>query len=123
MCYYDQIVYTCGCWRWSRFRAQCNREHRRGETCGMKLPMDKDYSEDKCKLCEKYEIKGRRHQNSSEKLARMQRNKEHRATQEMLREEIMDLTKEMHKIYAEIIRKREDVGTRGSRPDTRVIRA
>ncbi|KAH7113059.1 hypothetical protein EDB81DRAFT_826446 [Dactylonectria macrodidyma] len=37
MCYFDQVVWACGNWKWGRFRQQCNKEYRIGETCGLKL--------------------------------------------------------------------------------------
>ena len=37
MCFFERIQYRCGSWKWGRFRQQCNKEYRIGETCGLKL--------------------------------------------------------------------------------------
>ncbi|KAK4148710.1 hypothetical protein C8A00DRAFT_19504, partial [Chaetomidium leptoderma] len=34
---FKRIQFRCGSWKWGRFREQCNKEYRIGETCGHKL--------------------------------------------------------------------------------------
>ncbi|KAH7205216.1 hypothetical protein BKA60DRAFT_600036 [Fusarium oxysporum] len=49
MCYFDQVVWACGNWRWGKFREQCNKEHRIGETCGLKLEYGRQDEAKNCK--------------------------------------------------------------------------
>lgn len=62
MCYYDVLVYTCGDYRWDRFRGRCPNEHRMGETCGVKMPYSTIPSAAKCKYCQKIDVKLRKRQ-------------------------------------------------------------
>ncbi|KAH7113079.1 hypothetical protein EDB81DRAFT_826637 [Dactylonectria macrodidyma] len=52
MCYFDQVVWACGNWKWGRFRQQCNKEYRIGETCGLKLVYGRQDEAKKCKVCD-----------------------------------------------------------------------
>lgn len=70
MCYYDMKVYTCGDWKWDRFRAQCVREHRRGETCGLRMISAQIPQGTKCKICQQIEVKRRRRAAEYERLTR-----------------------------------------------------
>jgi hypothetical protein len=60
MCYYDMYRWTCGFWKWGKFRQQCNKEYRTGETCGMKLVFETQHEHDVCKLCLDIQKKERR---------------------------------------------------------------
>jgi hypothetical protein len=60
MCFYDQEKFSCGDYRWGHFRVHCSKEHRIGETCGMKLVMSTLPIEGNCRLCDKFETKRRR---------------------------------------------------------------
>lgn len=65
MCYYDQVHWACGYWRWSTFREQCTREYRTGETCGLRLALGITHVNESCKVCKDMEKKQR-------KLAKLQ---------------------------------------------------
>ena len=65
MCYYDQVHWACGYWRWSTFREQCTREYRTGETCGLRLALGITRVDESCKICKDMEKKQR-------KLAKLQ---------------------------------------------------
>ncbi|PKS11311.1 hypothetical protein jhhlp_003073 [Lomentospora prolificans] len=69
MCYFEQTRWTCGYWKWGRFRQQCPKEYRTGETCGLKLVYQVFDEADKCKLCYDIDKKLRR-------LAKMDRDLE-----------------------------------------------
>ncbi|KAM5528208.1 hypothetical protein FOXYSP1_19477 [Fusarium oxysporum f. sp. phaseoli] len=69
MCYYDQILWACGNWRWDRFREQCNKEHRIGETCGLKLVYGRQDQAAKCNLCTQISSKKRRIEKATRRLA------------------------------------------------------
>lgn len=73
MCYYEQIRFACGDWRWGSFTQQCHQEYRRGETCGMKLPWPSTARPDLCKICEKIQTKRRRMERLLQSVARWQR--------------------------------------------------
>lgn len=64
MCYFDQCRVSCGDWKWGHFRQHCNREHRTGETCGMKFIM----STIPMKLCEKIGTKRRRRRKELDRI-------------------------------------------------------
>jgi len=70
MCFFDQFRYLCGDWKWGHFRQHCNREYRMGETCGMKLIMTTIPVNEKCKVCEKIDVKMRRRQAEAERVNR-----------------------------------------------------
>ncbi|THW22756.1 hypothetical protein D6C98_03198 [Aureobasidium pullulans] len=72
MCFFDQVMWTCGDWKWDRFRQHCNREYRTGETCGMKLVYAVARSNDKCKICQKIDTKLRRRAAEVTKIQRWQ---------------------------------------------------
>src|SRR6478735_1632290 len=60
MCFFDHTTWTCGAWKWSRFREQCCREHRIGYTCGLKLVFSTDRQPQVCTICRQVLIKNRR---------------------------------------------------------------
>ena len=62
MCYYDVLLYTCGDYRWDKFRGRCPNEHRMGETCGTKMLYSTIPSAAKCKHCQKIDVKLRKRQ-------------------------------------------------------------
>uniref|UniRef100_A0A0B7KRY0 Uncharacterized protein n=1 Tax=Bionectria ochroleuca TaxID=29856 RepID=A0A0B7KRY0_BIOOC len=61
MCYYHQIRWECGYWRWGRFREQCNREYRIGETCGLMLVYETEEQPTICAVCCQLQKKLRRY--------------------------------------------------------------
>ena len=68
MCFYDQFEFACKDFRWGNFREHCNKEYRRGETCGMKLVHQVIEKPDICAICEKINRKTRRWYSYDEKL-------------------------------------------------------
>ena len=50
MCCYDALEMACKCWKWGHFREHCALEYRTGETCGLKLVMNRYQSVDKCQI-------------------------------------------------------------------------
>ena len=91
MCYYDMIRWHCGYWKWSTFRGQCPREHRTGETCGLKLVMDTLGEPDVCKICEQVYKKRRRQTKLMQDVARWQKEGNRRATIEKTQQDIQDI--------------------------------
>ncbi|KAI9735165.1 MAG: hypothetical protein M1834_001753 [Cirrosporium novae-zelandiae] len=73
MCFYDQHRFACGDWKWGHFKQHCNREYRTGETCGMKLVMQTYPVAQKCKICEKLDIKQRKKNQELDRINRWQR--------------------------------------------------
>src|SRR5271168_2592333 len=70
MCFYDQYVLACNCHRWGNFRQHCAKEYRTGETCGMRLIMSTIMKREKCKTCEKLDIKYRRKRDEEHRIKR-----------------------------------------------------
>ncbi|KAI3570696.1 hypothetical protein IWW34DRAFT_774240 [Fusarium oxysporum f. sp. albedinis] len=71
MCYFDRVVWACGNWRWDKFRQQCNKEYRIGETCGLKLVYERRDEEKKCKICDQVTKKENRIRRTTERMARL----------------------------------------------------
>lgn len=69
MCFYDQIVFSCGDYKWGHFRHHCNRKYRTSETCGIKLIMHTLRVDSKCKRCEKLDTTYRRRQAEAARIA------------------------------------------------------
>lgn len=100
MCFYNQIVWTCGFWKWSAFQYQCHKEYRIGETCGLKLVCDVDYKDRPCKICQDLAKKQRRAAKMQVDIARWLYEGNRPATVHVtegelskVRKEIMSLTK------------------------------
>ncbi|KAH7346181.1 hypothetical protein BKA65DRAFT_272608 [Rhexocercosporidium sp. MPI-PUGE-AT-0058] len=70
MCFYDTYEMACNCFKWGHFRQHCSKEYRTGETCGMKLVMNRYAKEEKCKICIKIDTKYRNIQKEEDKIAR-----------------------------------------------------
>ncbi|RPB24425.1 hypothetical protein L211DRAFT_837340, partial [Terfezia boudieri ATCC MYA-4762] len=70
MCFYDQQIFACGDYKWSRFRAHCAKEYRTGETCGMKLIYETYRVTGKCQMCKKYEVTYRKILQARERVQR-----------------------------------------------------
>ncbi|KAK4232776.1 hypothetical protein C8A03DRAFT_20001, partial [Achaetomium macrosporum] len=45
--------FECSSWKWGRFRKQCNKENRIGETCGLKLVFSTRFEARDCGACTK----------------------------------------------------------------------
>jgi hypothetical protein len=71
MCYFDQVVWACGNWRWGKFREQCNKEYRIGETCGLKLVYGRQDEAKDCKICDQVMKKENRIRRTTERMARL----------------------------------------------------
>ncbi|KAI3572746.1 hypothetical protein IWW34DRAFT_215572 [Fusarium oxysporum f. sp. albedinis] len=103
MCYFDQVVWACGNWRWGKFREQCNKEHRIGETCGLKLVYERQDEAKNCKVCDQVTKKENRIRRTTERMARL-REWKHLASLERCEEEVASLK-------GEILRLREQHST------------
>lgn len=73
MCFYDQFSFSCGGYKWGHFRHHCNREHRTGETCGIKLILHTLRVDSRCKRCEKLDTTFRRRQAEAMRISSWQR--------------------------------------------------
>ncbi|THW30162.1 hypothetical protein D6D02_02350 [Aureobasidium pullulans] len=111
MCFFDQVMWTCGDWKWDRFRQHCNREYRTGETCGMKLVYAVARSNDKCKICQKIDTKLRRRAAEVTKIQRWQsEGSKLKASIERSYEIIKDLDQEIYQLQIEKQRKTQAIG-------------
>ncbi|KAK7583635.1 hypothetical protein V3481_012918 [Fusarium oxysporum f. sp. vasinfectum] len=103
MCYFHQVVWACGNWRWGKFREQCNKKHRIGETCGLKLVYGRQDEAKNCKVCNQVTKKKNRIRRTTERMARL-REWKHLASLERCEEEVASLK-------GEILRLREQHST------------
>lgn len=95
MCYYYQTRWSCGYWRWGKFRMQCNKEYRIGETCGLKLMYERDDVRETCKLCGEIERKQRRYDKMTKDVERWRGMSNRTAT-------IEKTLKEMQEVYEQL---------------------
>jgi len=100
MCFFEQTVWPCGFWRWGKFRQQCTKEYRIGETCGLKLVYKVNHSSKPCIICRDIVRKNRRIIKMSADVARWRQAQTFPATIEKterqlddLRHEVLGLTK------------------------------
>jgi hypothetical protein len=91
MCHYEQTLYTCRDWKWGNMKERCPRQHRMGETCGVKLVHpDFIYESDKaCRICNDIEIKERKLAKEKQNIARWRKEgKKFQASMEKAENEI-----------------------------------
>lgn len=112
MCFFDQHRFDCGDWKWGHFRQHCDREHRIGETCGMKLIMTTVPVKQKCKLCEKIDTKIRRRAGEVERINGWQREGDKfKATIEKSMDAIRSLDTEIYELSCERNRRIRGIGS------------
>ena len=95
MCYFDQIRWACGYWRWSHFREQCDREWRIGETCGLKFVNELHEDPSICKLCSEMERKQRKIDKMEKDIARWRKEGNRQATIERTGEALSHVLQQM----------------------------
>ncbi|KAK4163966.1 hypothetical protein QBC43DRAFT_52710 [Cladorrhinum sp. PSN259] len=91
MCYFEQIRFTCGSWKWGQFREQCNKVHWRGETCGLTLVFSSRDESRHCDACAKITRKQRRIKKMMADLERWRREGNRPATVERTESEVAEL--------------------------------
>lgn len=101
MCYYEQKRWRCGYWRWAKFRRQCNKEYRTGETCGLKLVWATQDELDQCRLCYEMERKQRRLKKMAADMERWRREGNRPATIERTQGEYSDVEKQLAALQIE----------------------
>jgi len=101
MCYFDHQLWRCGYWRWGGFRQQCMKEHRTGETCGLKLIYNTYLDPDTCKLCDTIVKKERRVGKMLDDVDRWTREGNRRATIEKTQQEIGALQVQINEMRRE----------------------
>jgi hypothetical protein len=106
MCFFEQTVWACGAWRWGTMREQCHKEHRIGETCGLKLVYITHRDNNTCKFCEQISRKIRRVAKLAADIARWTRDGNRpasigKATTDMagLKREVSTLRQRHYKIF------------------------
>ncbi|KAF2503262.1 HET-domain-containing protein [Lophium mytilinum] len=102
MCFYEQLRFACGDWKWGHFRQHCNREHRMGETCGIKMIHHTTQRPSKCKVCEKLDRKLRKIGTELDRIRRWNREGRNPASIERSRDTIQELDHEYENINVEI---------------------
>lgn len=111
MCFFEQVMFQCGDWKWDRFRQHCNREYRTGETCGIKLVHQVIRHGDKCKICQKIDTKRRRQADQLSKIKRWQaEGGKLRASIEKASETVRELEREIYQLEVEKQRKAQAIG-------------
>jgi hypothetical protein len=100
MCFYDQIKFEgCGDYKWSHFREHCEKEHRIGETCGMKLVLNTNNESGKCKICTTIDRKTARIEKEKGRIGRWNRENSRKASIEVSEEVIAELQREVDELW------------------------
>ena len=102
MCYFDQTLYQpCGWWRWTRFREQCPKEYRIGETCGLKLVYQTVVRWEPCKLCIDTDKKRRRLAKMKADIARWEQEGNRTATIARTKDEAREVKRQIERMERE----------------------
>lgn len=101
MCYFDRTYWTCGLHRWGKFRQQCPKEYRLGETCGIKLVYDRTYKGTQCKLCDQIEKKQQRLRKMEQNIDQWRKEGNRRATIEKTEHDMAQTQDAIQKIWSE----------------------
>ncbi|KAI9048816.1 hypothetical protein LZ554_007647 [Drepanopeziza brunnea f. sp. 'monogermtubi'] len=101
MCFYDSYVMACNCGKWGHFRQHCSKEYRTGETCGMKLVMNRYSKPEKCKICTKIDTKQRGIVKEEDKIRRWKRETNRVNSIEKAEETIEGLKQDLQRLYQE----------------------
>ncbi|KAJ9631761.1 hypothetical protein H2203_000161 [Taxawa tesnikishii (nom. ined.)] len=112
MCFFEQHMYACGDWKWGHFRQHCNREYRTGETCGMKLVYAVHQLSDKCKICQRIDVKQRRRAAEVERVCRWKpEGRKFAASIEKSEMMIKELDEEIRQLTMDKYRKAQAIGS------------
>jgi len=99
MCFFDQTRWACGFWRWGNLRQQCTKEHRIGETCGLKLIFETDQRHGHCKTCEQVIRKQRRITKMKKDIARWRREGSRPATIEKTERDVVEVQRSISTLW------------------------
>lgn len=99
MCFFEQVVWACGYWRWSGFREQCYKEYRIGETCGLKLVYGVKYRKAPCGICNSMVRKSRMMAKKAADVDRWREQRLHPATVEKTEIEIATLQRQLSRLF------------------------
>ena len=90
MCFFEWTTYACGDFKFGNFKAHCEKEHRIGETCGLKLfdTYNRSACGEICGLCNRIRIKNRKIAKTLSDLKRWRKAKRFPTTQEKKQQEI-----------------------------------
>ena len=101
MCYYEQYRWECGDWKWGNFRRHCHAEYRMGETCGMKLVLNTNHQDGKCRLCENIDKKMRKYQKAKADYVRWRPDPARQASAAKAWEDMGELEEEIKAMTAD----------------------
>ncbi|KAJ4270021.1 hypothetical protein NW762_001694 [Fusarium torreyae] len=109
MCYYEQIRWACGYWRWGQFRQQCS-EYKKNEQCTLKLVYETKTESDVCKLCHDTEKKQRQYEKMYRDVQRWQREGSRNATIEQTCGEMQVMLGVIHRMREEHYHRLQSLG-------------
>ncbi|EKD13952.1 hypothetical protein MBM_08153 [Drepanopeziza brunnea f. sp. 'multigermtubi' MB_m1] len=130
MCFYDSYVMACNCGKWGHFRQHCSKgmlslmfeapgipkfeivfvpQYRTGETCGMKLVMNRYSKPEKCKICTKIDTKQRGIVKEEDKIRRWKRETNRVNSIEKAEETIEALKQDLQRLIQERENKRNSL--------------
>jgi hypothetical protein len=98
MCFYDVNEMACKCWKWGHFRQHCSKEWRTGETCGMKLILNRYSLSEKCKICTKIDTKERAIRKEEERIHRWRKESGRAASIQKCQDDIYKLEADIQKL-------------------------
>jgi hypothetical protein len=98
MCFYDANEMACRCWKWGHFRQHCSKEYRTGETCGIKLVMNRYSLPEKCKICTKIDTKERCIRKEEDKIRRWRKESNRNASIQKAQDDIYKLESDIERL-------------------------
>ena len=107
MCFYDANEMACKCWKWGHFRQHCAKEYRTGETCGMKLVMNRYSLAEKCKTCTKIDTKERAIRREEDRIRRWRKESGRNAS-------IAKAQDDIYRLEGDIERLKQDLAIKNS---------
>ena len=111
MCFYESIQFDCNCWRWGNMRQQCQKEYRRGETCGAKFVFGNVSAHSSCTICQSLEKKERRLKKMCDDYVRWKDDPQRQCSAEKAVTEIRAIQVEIAALKAERDRRYNDIGS------------
>ncbi len=98
MCFYDANEMACGCWKWGHFRQHCSKTYRTGETCNIKLVMNRYSLPEKCKICTKIDTKERAIRKEEDKIRRWRKETNRNASIQKSQDDIYRLETDIERL-------------------------
>jgi hypothetical protein len=96
MCYTDMIKWQCGYWKWGKVREPCDKQYRKGETCGTNEVYEIYHRNEVCELCQDIEKKELRLDKMGQDVEKWRQEGTHQATIERTASEMLQVLAQIY---------------------------